>query len=276
MNERFDDKRAAIIAKYTPLTEEELNVGAFDINWFNEVYETLGKKRFDEIYKAAKYISDGAKHTRARKYADAARGEMDAAKTAEEIGKKRNKDLLMAYALIPCNDKEKTERYAFIQKYLKESKQFGAQRRASEKAAAEMAVKNLATASGYSDETRFILRMEREISSELVGFFEPHEVDDYTVWLEADDAGKVNVLVKKGEKILKSVPAGIKKNDYVVDITEAKKTFTEQFRRTKIMMEEAGYIPLYQKVEAYLINPAYKVPLTVNGGWLYKFTTPVE
>lgn len=239
MNERFDDKRAAIIAKYTPLTEEELNVGAFDINWFNEVYETLGKKRFDEIYKAAKYISDGAKHTRARKYADAARGEMDAAKTAEEIGKKRNKDLLMAYALIPCNDKEKTERYAFIQKYLKESKQFGAQRRASEKAAAEMAVKNLATASGYSDETRFILRMEREISSELVGFFEPHEVDDYTVWLEADDAGKVSVLVKKGEKILKSVPAGIKKKDYVVDITEAKKTFTEQFRRTKIMMEEA-------------------------------------
>ena len=44
----------------------------------------------------------------------------------------------------------------------------------------------------------------------------------------------------------------------------------------KIMMEEAGYIPLYQKVEAYLINPAYKVPLTINGGWLYKFTTPVE
>ena len=239
MNEKFDDKRAAIIAKYTPLTEEELNVGAFDINWFNEVYETLGKKRFDEIYKAAKYISDGAKHTRARKYADASRGDMDAAKTAEEIGKKRNKDLLMAYALIPCSDKEKTERYAFIQKYLKESKQFGAQRRASEKAAAEMAVKNLATASGYSDETRFILKMEREISSELVGFFEPHEVDDYTVWLDADEAGKVSVLVKKGEKTLKSVPAAIKKKEYMVDITEAKKTFTEQFRRTKIMLEEA-------------------------------------
>ena len=239
MNEKFDDKRAAVIAKYTPLTEEELNVGAFDINWFNEVYEILGKKRFDEIYKAAKYISDGAKHTRARKYADAARGEMDPVKTAEEIEKKRNKDLLMAYALIPCKEEEKKVRYSFIQKYLKESKQFGAQRRASEKAAAEMAVKNLAAASGYSDETRFILKMEREISSELAGFFEPHQVDEYLVWLEADNDGKISLAVKKGEKVLKSVPAGIKKKDYVVDITEAKKTFTEQYRRTRVMMEEA-------------------------------------
>ena len=74
MNEKFDDKKAAMIAKYTPLTEEELNIGAFDIDWFKEVYEQLGDKRFNEIYKAAKYISDGAKHTRARKYSDAASG----------------------------------------------------------------------------------------------------------------------------------------------------------------------------------------------------------
>ena len=40
-------------------------------------------------------------------------------------------------------------------------------------------------------------------------------------------------------------------------------------------LEEAGYIPLYQKVEAYLINPEYKVPLTKNGGWLYMYTAPV-
>ena len=239
MNEKFDDKRAAIIAKYTPLNEQELNDGAFDINWFNEVYKTLGKKRFDAIYKAAKYISDGGKHTRARKYADAARGEMDPAKTAEDIEKKRNKDLLMAYALIPCKEKEKKDRYAFIQKYMKESKKFGAQRRASEKAAAEMAIKNMAIASGFSDETRFVLKMEREIASGLSMYFEPHEVDGYLVSLSPDDAGKLNFLIKKGDKTLKAVPAGIKKKDYIVDITEAKKTFTEQYRRTRIMMEEA-------------------------------------
>ena len=31
MNEIFDDKRKAIIAKYTSLTPEELNVGFFDL-----------------------------------------------------------------------------------------------------------------------------------------------------------------------------------------------------------------------------------------------------
>ena len=239
MNEKFDDKRAAVIAKYSPLTEEEFNVGAFDIDWFREVYETLGKKRFEEIYKAAKYISDGSKHSRARKYADAARGEMDVQKTEAEIEQKRNKDLLMAYALIPCKDEERKERYSFIQKYIKESKQFGAQRRASEKAAGEMAVKNLAAASGYPDETRFVLKMEREISSELSSFFEPHEVGEYVILLEAGDGGAVSVSVSKGGKALKSLPAAIKKNEYVEDLNDAKKAFTEQYRRTRIMMEEA-------------------------------------
>ena len=239
MNENFDDKRKAIIAKYTPLSSEDLNNGAFDVDWFNEVYEQLGKKRFDAIYKAAKYISDGAKHSRARKYADAARGEMDVEKTTADIEAKRNKDLLMAYALIPAGQIDAKTKYQFIQKYLKGSKQFGAQRRASERAASEMAVKNLAKVEGYNDETRFILKMERDISSGLVGFLEPHEVGEYMVWLEADDSGKVSVNVKKGDKKLKSVPAALKKDEYIVDLNEAKKTFTEQYRRTKIMMEES-------------------------------------
>ncbi|MBO6206540.1 MAG: DUF4132 domain-containing protein [Lachnospiraceae bacterium] len=239
MNEKFDDKKAAMIAKYTPLTEEELNIGAFDIDWFKEVYEQLGEKRFNEIYKAAKYISDGAKHTRARKYSDAAVGKMDAKETEKVIEDKRNKDLVMAYALIPAGSKEIKNRYAFIQKFLKGSKQFGAQRRASEKAASEMAVKNLAKASGYDDDTRFILKMEREIASELLGFFTPHEVGEYTLYLEADEEGKVSVAAEKAGKKLKSMPAAIKKDEYVLDIQEAKKTFTEQYRRTKKMLEEA-------------------------------------
>ncbi|MCR5118069.1 MAG: DUF4132 domain-containing protein [Lachnospiraceae bacterium] len=239
MNEKFDNKRAAMIAKYTPLTEDELNTGAFDIDWFKEVYKQLGDKRFNEIYKAAKYISDGAKHTRARKYSDAACGKMDAKETEKQIEDKRNKDLLMAYALIPAKAKEIKEHYAFIQKFLKGSKQFGAQRRASEKAAAEMAVKNLAKASGYEDDTRFVLKMEREISSELLGFFKPHDTGEYCLYLEADEEGKVSIVTRKAGKALKSLPAALKKDEYVLDIQEAKKTFTEQYRRTKQMLEEA-------------------------------------
>ena len=250
MKESFDDKKTAMIAKYTPLTIDELNQGAFDIEWFNDVYKRLGEKRFDAIYKAAKYISDGAKHTRARKYADAARGILKIEETEKEIELKRNKDLLMAYALIPYDLDKKDEilskeekvflknKYVFIQKYIKESKQFGAQRRASEKAAGDMAVKNMARSCGY-DETRFTLLMEKMISSGLSDFLKEHAVGEYTVWLDIDDKGKVSLNVKKGDKALKSLPAAIKKDEYILDINAAKKTFTEQYQRTKVMMEEA-------------------------------------
>ena len=52
MNESFDNKRTAMIARYTPLSVEELNDGAFDRAWFTEVYEKLGEKHFTLIYKA--------------------------------------------------------------------------------------------------------------------------------------------------------------------------------------------------------------------------------
>ena len=38
----------AMVAKYTPLTREELCGGAFDVRWFKESYEQLGEKDFLE------------------------------------------------------------------------------------------------------------------------------------------------------------------------------------------------------------------------------------
>ena len=116
MNESFDNKRTAMIARYTPLSVEELNDGAFDRAWFTEVYEKLGEKHFTLIYKAAKYISDGAKHARARKYADAALGKYNETELLGEIEAKRNKDLLMAVGILPIADETQIkERYMFLQ-----------------------------------------------------------------------------------------------------------------------------------------------------------------
>ncbi|MBO4475057.1 MAG: DUF4132 domain-containing protein [Clostridiales bacterium] len=238
MNEEFDDKRKASIAKYSPISPEEFNNGAFDKGWFEEVYATLGPKNFDVIYDAAKYISDGAKHARARKYADAATGKLDPEKTREEIIKKRNKDLLMAYAILDGTDEELRGRYSYIRQFIKESKAYGAQRRASEKLAGETAIKNMATAQGYPDETRFILKMENDIASELSSYWKLQQIDDVGMCLVVE-SGKVEIHIEKAGKELKSLPAKLKKDERVLDLQEAKKTFTEQFRRTKIMLEEA-------------------------------------
>lgn len=240
MNEAFDDKRKAVIARYTPLTSEELNSGAFDIDWFKSSYETLGDKKFQMIYKAAKYISDGSKHSRARKYADAALGKMDVSETEAKISDKRNKDLLMAYSLIPLkNEDDVSRRYLFLQKFLKESRQFGSQRIASEKKAVEMSMSNLAMNAGYTDVTRLTLRMETKLIDDSKDSFNDKEIEDVTMRLEVDDNGKASIICVKDGKKLKSVPARLKKNEYVVSLTALKKKLTDQYRRTKTLFEQA-------------------------------------
>ena len=212
--ETIDSKREAIIAKYTPLTKEELNGGCFDVKWFFEVYDILGEKTFEKLYKSAKYSSAGNKHTRARKYADAALGKIDIAATEEQISDKRNKDLLMALAIIPSKDKSDIlQRYEFIQKFLKESKQFGTQRRASESEASAFALKNLAVTAGYSDETRLTLSMETALVQENSSYFENTRIGDYDVRICVDSFGKAAMRVEKDGKTLKSVPAAIKKKN---------------------------------------------------------------
>ncbi len=240
MNESFDDKRKAMIAKFTPLSEEELNDGAFDIHWFKSAYETLGKKQFEMIYDAAKYISDGTKHARARKYADAVLGKTDRTEAEQKISDKRNKDLLMAYSLIPLGDEADVIRtYLFLQQFLKESKKFGAQRIASEKKAVEIAMNNLAMNAGYSDVMRLTLRMETKLLDDMKELFAEKEIEDVTVRLSVEEDGRAEIVCTKDGKVLKSVPAKLKKQEYILRLNESKKKLTEQYKRTKLMFEQA-------------------------------------
>ena len=62
---------------------------------------------------------------------------------------------------------------------------------------------------------------------------------EVTVWLEMEDGGKCAVICEKNGKQLKSVPAKIKKDEYVLALMDAKKQMAEQSRRTKAMLEDA-------------------------------------
>ncbi len=236
----FDKRREALIARYTPLTKDELNNGAFGIDWFRRAHEELGHKRFELVYKAAKYSADGARHTRARKYADAATGKLAAAATQAEIAAKRNKDLLMAYALIPLADEaELLARYLFIRQFEKESRRFGAQRMASEKLAAGMALRNLATNAGMADVTRLTLRMETKLLESTRPLLEEKALGEYSVRLAVDGQGRAEILCSKGGKQLKAVPAKLKKEAHMQLLAETKAAFNEQQARTRRMLEES-------------------------------------
>ena len=234
-------ERASMIAKYTPIPIEDLKEGAFDIGWFKTAYKELGKAHFESLYDAAKYISNGAKHARARKFADAVRGELKLADVEKEITAKRNKDLVMCCGLIPlkrAREKDMLARYVFLQNFLKESKQFGAQRRASEEKAVEIALSNLARACGFDDVTRLVWTAETELIKAHADHFTPKEVEDVALSLSVAADGAVSLVCTKGGKPLKAVPAKLKKNAYVLELKDAEKNLKEQYRRAKKMLEE--------------------------------------
>ena len=240
MNEKFDDKRKAMIARFTPLSDDELNLGAFDVNWFRSAYDSIGEKEFDLVYDAAKYISDGAKHSRARKYADATLGKFGVDETEKAVSDKRNKDLLMAYALIPLTGEDDIcRRYLYIQRFRKESKQFGSQRVASEGKAVEMALTNLAINAGYSDTMRLTLRMETKVIDDSRALLEEQIIEGVAFKITLDENGKATLACSKDGKTLKSVPAKLKKHETVVALTDMVKTLSEQYRRTRVMLERA-------------------------------------
>ena len=238
----IDRNKEGLIAKYTPIPIEDLKEGAFDIDWFKSAYKELGEKRFEMLYDSAKYISDGAKHSRARMFADAVNGKLNLKETEKKIEDKRNKDLVASYSLIPLlKDKKKDalHRYQFLQKFLKESKKFGAQRRASEAKAVSISLENLSRNMGYSDVTRLIWNMETALINEMKEYFEPKKLDDVDVYIKIDDLGQSEIIYEKAGKELKSLPTKLKKDKYIEDIKEVHKNLKEQYRRSRKMLEEA-------------------------------------
>ena len=237
-----DRNKEGLIAKYTPISIDDLMDGAFDIDWFRSAYKELGAKRFEMLYDSAKYISDGAKHTRARMFADAVLGNLKLKETEKKIEDKRNKDLVASYSLIPLlKDKQKDalHRYQFLQKFLKESKKFGAQRRASEAKTVNISLENLSRNVGYSDVTRLIWNMETALINEMKEYFVPKKLDDVDVYIKIDDLGQSEIIYEKAGKELKSLPTKLKKDKYIEAIKEVHKNLKEQYRRSRKMLEEA-------------------------------------
>ncbi|MDR1141725.1 MAG: DUF4132 domain-containing protein, partial [Planctomycetaceae bacterium] len=245
INESMNETKESIIARYSPISPQQFKDGAFDVNWFNDAYKTLGEKRFQMVYDAAKYITGGNNHRRAQIFADALRGKLKIAEVKKSVAEKRNKDNLLAYSLLPlkkgnAGEKEQLERYNFIQNFLNESKKFGQQRKESEGKTCEIAFQNLARTAGYEDVNRFIWAMETEKSKELVKYIVPKKIDDFELSVTIDDFGKPTIRsVKTDGTELKDVPTKLKKHAYTEELKEAVKTFRDQFRNVRANFEKS-------------------------------------
>lgn len=243
INETFSAEKETETAIYSPISPKQFNDGAFDKNWFFEAYEKLGEKRFGLLYKSAKYITSGGnQHRRSQLYADAVLGKLRAEDLKKEITEKRNQEKLRCYPLIPIQEGDRQEalrRYEFIRKFQKESRQFGSQRRESERKACATAMENLAITTGLLDVNRLIWQMESAKMEEIRPFMQPVDLGGVTVALVIDAGGDAGIAVEKNGKALKSVPKQFNKQETVVTLKELVKELKEQKRRGRESLEKA-------------------------------------
>jgi hypothetical protein len=238
VNDYFSEEKEAIVARYTPIASQDLKDGAFDKKWFIEAYGILGEKKFKLVYDSAKYIAGGGLHKRSQLFADAALGKLKAEEVKERVKDKRSKDYLLSYGLIPIKDKEDLlERYEYIHQYLKESKQFGSQRQASEKRSVEITLLNLAVNAGYNDVNRLTWNMETAKLESIRSYLEGHKIEDIELKLIIDELGQADILCIKDGKTLKDIPAKLKKHEYVTELKAIKKSLRDQYTRARESFE---------------------------------------
>lgn len=243
MNELLSEEKEAEVAFYSSITPRQFCDGAFDRDWFFRAYNKLGEKRFKILYQAAKYITAGGnRHRRPQLYADAVLGKLNAEELKAEIMEKRNPEKLRCYPLIPIpeeNPGEALERYEFIQKFLKESSQFGIQRRESEKRACAAALENLAITTGFKDTNLMIWYLEGRKTEELRKFMEPREVEGIQLWIEVGEDGTAGLVIQKDGERLKTLPKNLAKNEEVLVLKEKVKELKEQKKRARESLERA-------------------------------------
>ena len=243
INEDFSAEKETEVALYSPIQPQHFVDGAFDRNWFFEVYDALGEKRFMTLYRVAKYITSGSSnHKRSQLYSDAVLGKLEIRTLEKEISDKRNQERLRCYPLIPIQQGDSGEalrRYEFIQQFAKEAKQFGAQRRESELKAVGIALENLAITTGLMDVNRLTWQMETQKTEELKPLLTPHPVRDCTGFLSIDEDGEASVTLIKDGKDLKTTPKNLAKDQSFLELKQSVKDLKEQKRRSKESLEKA-------------------------------------
>ncbi len=234
----------AQIAERTPLSAESLVDGAVDVAWFNQIYQTLGTERWQELAEAAKYAASGIGHQRAKQFASAMLGELDRQELIDRIVTKRHQDSVRALGLLPLasgkkRDGDMLDRYQILQEFRRTSKKFGSQRQASEKLAVNIGMENLARTAGYTDPQRLEWAMESQAIADLVGKAQVVTVGEVSVSLSIDPQGVPAISIVKAGKPLKAIPANLKKDPEIQALTERKQSIGKQASRMRISLEQS-------------------------------------
>ncbi len=211
--------------------EEEEEGGGADRQAAVEALEQMGEKRYKQLTKhpvAKGLYRDGLF------YLEAVRGQNAADVEAKFL--KRNKQAVRALGLLP-DEGDILQRYLALRRFAKEAKQFGSQRQASERLAAEAGLANLAETAGFADLAQLEWAMEAQVAAEVDPSTRRWQIEEYEVWIKPDE--KATLVVERDGKTLKSVPPAVRQAPEYEEIKEAREMLTTQWDRVLRRLEAA-------------------------------------
>lgn len=144
---------------------------------------------------------------------------------------------LKAYGLLPIeSEQDAQQRYIALKKAWKEASQYGAERQANTRAAAEIGLHHLAIRAGYPDPIRMEWDLEAVISEGAKDLFTTRTIEQWEVKLGLEGLKPVLNVSKQG-KALKSTPTGLRKTDEYKEYKAVMEKLKEQARRFRLSLE---------------------------------------
>lgn len=156
---------------------------------------------------------------------------------------KHHQAAIKAYGLLPIESEEDTlTRYTTLKQVWKGSSKYGAERQANTRAAVSAGLANLAQRAGYRDAARMEWELEAAIGQQSEALGQEQVIGEWSVAI-AFEGIKPVLKVSKQDKVLKTVPAGLRKHPEYAPLKESMATLKEQasrFRRTLEQMMSDG------------------------------------
>jgi len=119
---------------------------------------------------------------------------------------------IKAYGSFPVESQEDLQRrYKRFKKMHKAAAQYGYLRSTNTRAAVAAGLSNLAQSAGYTDKTRMEWALEAELADDTMPLDVWHTIEDWQVCLSICGT-KPRIVIKKGEKKLKSVPSKVRQH----------------------------------------------------------------
>ena len=245
---RVDDDRPSAweqhIRARTPLTEEERNDGAVDVDWFRRAFDPLGLKRWRTLAESARYGASVHAAKKAQVLSDVLLGKAKKGDLIAGVRDRKLRESVRLLGLLPLAGGAKREadlmsRYRALLEYRRHARSLSPMSKEGALRSMAIGMENLARTAGYADPMRLEWTLEAKAIADLAAGPVARTVDGVTVTLRLDDQAQPELTVQRGNRVLKAVPAKLRKHPLITEITERKTELKRQASRMRASLETA-------------------------------------